>query len=218
MIDVTITACDRPDLLMQTLDSFFQFADLPLGKIYVHEDSGKRGVNDSVLEKYPHIVMLEAVPKNGQIRALDILAECVQTEYFFSLEEDWKFDRAGFMAASMDVLQSVPSISEVWLRYPNERNSHPAIGVRRKAQNGTQYQMLKTHYRQIWHGTSFGPTLRRKKDRDLIGPYSKLTTFNPKSPLDSEVAVGNAYLKHGFRAATLLTGYCKHIGSGRHCN
>jgi hypothetical protein len=216
-IDITITAMNRPDLLIQTLGSFLQFADLPLGNIYVHEDSGIEGVNDSVKKVFPEVIFIEPKERQGQIKAIDSLMNRVQTPYVACLEEDWLFDRTGFMALSLDILESVSNISEVWLRYPNERNNHPAHGIRRKTPKGTKYQMLATGYRKVWHGTSFGPTLRRLSDYQLIGPYSEITTFDPANPLKSEIEVGQAYFKKGFRAATLLTGYCRHIGQNRHC-
>ena len=220
MIDVTITACNRPDLLMQTLGSFLKYADLPLGKIYVHEDSGIEGVNDSVKTVFPEVVFIEPKEKKGQIISIDTLMSMVKTPYLISLEEDWLFDRTGFMKMSLDILESVSNISEVWLRYPNERNGHKCTGVRRKTPNGTQYQMLMTGYRRDWHGTSFGPTLRRLSDYKKVFPngYSGVTTFDPKNPLKSEIEVGKQYFKAGFRTATLLQRYCRHIDHNRHCN
>jgi hypothetical protein len=57
----------------------------------------------------------------------------------------------------------------------------------------------------------------RLSDYKLIGAYSEITTFDPANPLKSEIEVGQAYFKKGFRAATLLTGYCRHLGQNRHC-
>ena len=219
MIDVTITSCGRQDLLIRTLDSFLTYADLPLGTIYVHEDSGIEGINDPIKKVFPEIVFIEPLKKIGQIASLDSLFARVQTPYFMALEDDWQFDRTGFMQKSMDIMQENSHISEVWLRYPNERNNHPCIGIPKKTESGIKFQMLKTGFRGVWHGTSFGPSIRRLSDYKKLFPngYSGVTTFDPKNPLKSEIAVGQVYKKAGYRAATLLDGYCRHIGgNGRH--
>ena len=218
MIDVTITACNRPDLLLRTVRSFSKFADLPIGNIYVFEDSCLPGINDEVKKEFPQIIFIEPDKKAGQIKALDILISNVKTEYWMALEEDWEFDKTGFMSKSLDILQQNAHISEVWLRYPNERNGHPCIGIVKSTDKGTKYHMLKTGYRGVWHGTSFGPSLRRLSDYKKIFPKGMYQTihWSPSNPLQAEQLVGKHYLRHGFRAATLLEGYCVHIGEGRH--
>lgn len=218
MIDVTITSCGRQDLLKQTIESFLKFADLPISKIYVYEDSGKKGINDHLKVLFPQIEFIEPCPKVGQIKALDCLLSKVTTEYYFGLEDDWTTLSSGFMAQSLDILQSQPNISEVWLRLRNERNGHPVQPSVYRAKSGTKYQLVKTDYRGQWHGTSFGPTLRRLSNYKNLFPngYAGVTTFNIKEPWKSEIEVGQVYKKAGFKAATLMQGFVKHLGNGRH--
>lgn len=218
MIDVTVTACGRPDLLARTLDSFLSTFDLPIRKIFVFEDSGIEGINDEIKKLLPNVVFIEPGKRFGQIKALDELISRVETEYYMALEDDWLFDQPGYGKASLDVLTSVDRISEVWLRYPNERNGHPCLGVIQKAQNGTRYQYLKTHYRNVWHGTSFACSLRRLSDYKRIFPngYSDVCEFDPKNPLKSEQLIGREYMRAGMKAATLTTGHIRHLGLGRH--
>lgn len=220
MIDVTITSCGRQDLLIRTLDSFLTYADLPLGTIYVHEDSGIEGINDPIKKVFPEIVFIEPLKKIGQIASLDSLFARVQTPYFMALEDDWQFDRTGFMQKSLDIMQENSHISEVWLRYPNQRNNHPCIGIPKKTESGVKFQMLKTGFRGVWHGTSFGPSIRRLSDYQKLFPNGMYADvhWSPSNPLQAEQLVGKQYFKHGFRACTLLEGFCVHIGNGRHVN
>jgi len=219
MIDVTITSCGRQDLLIRTLDSFLTHADLPLGTIYIHEDSGIEGINDTIKKIFPEIVFLEPPARIGQIASLDALLARVQTPYYQALEDDWTFDKTGFMQMSLDILQEKEHISEVWLRYPKERNNHPCHGVAQKTASGTKYHILKTGFMGKWHGTSFAPSLRRLSDYQKLFPngFASEIPWNPKNPLESEILVGRKFFKSGYRAATLLDGYCRHIGgNGRH--
>jgi hypothetical protein len=218
MIDVTITSCGRQDLLKQTIESFLKFADLPISKIYVYEDSGIHGINDHLKILFPQIEFIEPCPKIGQIKALDLLLSKVSTEYYFTLEDDWKTLSSGFMGQSLDILKSNSKISEVWLRLRNERNGHPVHSLVQKTKSGTKYQIVKTDYRGEWHGTSFGPTLRRLSDYKNTFPngYAGVTEFNIKEPWKSEKEVGQVYKKAGFKAATLMQGFVKHLGANRH--
>ena len=112
MIDVTITSCGRQDLLKQTIESFLKFADLPINKIYVYEDSGKEGINNHLKVLFPQIEFIEPCPKVGQIKALDCLFSKVSTEYFYTIEDDWMTISTGFLSQSLDILKSN---SKIWL-------------------------------------------------------------------------------------------------------
>jgi hypothetical protein len=122
------------------------------------------------------------------------------------------------MGQSLDILKSNSKISEVWLRLRNERNGHPVHSLVQKTKSGTKYQIVKTDYRGEWHGTSFGPTLRRLSDYKNTFPngYAGVTEFNIKEPWKSEKEVGQVYKKAGFKAATLMQGFVKHLGANRH--
>lgn len=211
---VGVTSCGRFDLLGRTLESFQKHVGNTFDlTYYIHEDSGQQLPEPFRFEHYSH-------ERIGQIKAIDrifALALELGIPYVFLLEDDWEFDRPGFMEASMSVLQHEPTISQVWLRYPDDRNKHPVSGLF-TTPDRVKYQKLALNYRGVWHGTSFNPGLRRVSDWQKVGPYSSLTTFNPADPLKSEIAVGQAYKAAGFRAATLLTGYCRHIGQNRHVN
>lgn len=216
-IDSILTSCGRFDLLAKTLESFFQFADLPIDNFIIYDDSGKQ-IPESLKTQYPQIKFIEGVEKVGQIKAIDILYSYVKNEYIFFQEDDWSFFKTGFIGQSLDILEKEPKIIQVWIRSQNDRNGHPATGVPRMTPNRTRYQMMSSDYRGQWSGHSFNPGLRRLSDYKNFFPngYSGVTTFNIKEPWKSEMEVGQVYKKAGFKAATLMQGYVRHLGQNRH--
>ena len=217
-IDSILTSCGRFDLLARTLESFFQFADQPIDNFIVYDDSGSP-IPKSLIKKYPQIKFIEGTEKVGQIKAIDILYSHVKNEYVFFQEDDWSFHKSGFITQSMDILEANPKIMQVWIRAQNDRNGHPAVGIPRITANRTRYQMMSSEYRGQWSGASFNPGLRRLSDYKNTFPngYAGVTEFNIKEPWKSEIEVGQVYKKAGFKAATLMTGFVKHIGgNGRH--
>ena len=136
----------------------------------------------------------------------------------FFQEDDWSFYKTGFIAQSMDILEANPKIMQVWIRAQNDRNGHPVTGVPRITPKKTRYQIMSSEYRGQWGGHSFNPGLRRLSDYKNTFPngYAGVTEFNIKEPWKSEMEVGQVYKKAGFKAATLMQGYVKHLGNGRH--
>jgi GT2 family glycosyltransferase len=217
-IDSILTSCGRYDLLAKTLESFFEFADMPIDNFIVYDDSGKP-IPESLIKQYPQIKFIEGTEKVGQIKAIDIIYSYVKNEYIFFQEDDWQFYKTGFIEKSMDILENEPMIMQVWIRSQSDRNGHPVVGVPRMTPNRTRYQMMSSDYRGQWSGHSFNPGLRRLSDYKNLFPngYAGVTTFNIKEPWTSEMQVGQVYKKAGFKAATLMNGFVKHIGgNGRH--
>jgi hypothetical protein len=156
--------------------------------------------------------------KVGQIKAIDIMYAKVETPYIFHCEDDWMTTRTGFIQKSLAILEEKPMTCQVWIREPNDRNNHPAIGQVITLESGVKYQLMKTGFRGVWHGFSFNPGLRRLADYQKLFPKGMYADihWSPSNPLQAEQLVGKQYFRHGFRAATLLEGYCKHIGNNRH--
>lgn len=203
-----LTSCGRQDLLQITLESFFNFNTYPIKEFYIYEDSGIKGINDVLKGMYPEIKWIESCTRYGQIVALDTLWQAVTTPYAFTMEDDWEFYREGFIEASMAILEHNQYIMQVWLREKEDANKHPILW-------GKDYGVF-LNGAGLWAGTRFNPSLKRKSDYDLIGPFSKHTTFNKNAPQKSEAAISKVYHSLGFKAAILPVGYIKHIGSQRH--
>lgn len=205
-----LTSCGRQDLLEITLDTFFCYNTYPIKEFIIFEDSGIKGINDALKEKYPHIKWIEPAERMGQIFALDSLWQSVRTEYAFTMEDDWETYRSGFIEASMAILEAHPKIMQVWLREKEDTNQHPIIWP-----SNYDFGIMKSD-NGIWAGTCFNPSLKRKADYDLIKSYGKHTQFSRKTPWKAEAAISQLYHRLGFKAAILKQGYIRHIGWDRH--
>lgn len=204
-MDVCLTACGRPDLLEITLDSFFKFNTYPINNFFVYEDSGT-DCNKEVEKKYPFIHWINLGERKGQIIALDTLWSNVTTDYAFFLEEDWETLKSGFIEKSLEIMEENPDVLQVRGWY-EDYGRHPM-----RERNGVKYLMTEPN---LWSGTNFNPSVRRKKDYELIAPFSKHTDFNREKPWKSEAVISKRYHRLGFRAA-LIEGYLNHIGWDRH--
>jgi hypothetical protein len=209
-VTVILTSCGRQDLLERTIDSFLKFNTYPIDKWWIYEDSGVVGINDRLKEKYPFINWIEPPQRTGQIVALDTLWSKVETEYAFTLEDDWEFYRSGFIEDSMAILEANPTIGQVWIRERNDTNGHPIQWI-----EGQEWGIMKTNH-GLWTGLCFNPSLKRTADYTLIAPFNKWTQFNRKQPWKAESDIGRIYAARGFKAAILPKGYIRHLGEGRH--
>lgn len=224
-ITVCITSCGRWDLLETTIKSLVQFWDGPKPeKFLIYEDQNLTDrhktilhdlVSKSINGQWPFEIYTGKV---GQIKAIDIMYEQVTTPYIFHLEDDWEFTKTGFIQKSIAILEEKPMTCQVWIREPNDRNGHPAIGQVITLESGVKYQLMKTGFRGVWHGFSFNPGLRRLSDYQKLFPRAMYADihWSPSNPWQAEQLVGKQYFRHGFRAATLLEGFVRHIGNNRH--
>lgn len=226
-ITIALTSCARWDLLERTIKSLVQFWDGPKPeKLLIYEDQDLTDQYKTILyDLITNCLNGEwefeiYFGKVGQIAAVTILYSKVTTPYIFHQEDDFEYFKTGFVQRSLSILEEKPNIMQVWIRQPNDRNGHPAIGQVLTTEDGVKYQMMKTGFRGLWHGFSFNPGLRRLADYQRLYPNGMYADvhWSPSNPLQAEQLVGKQYFKHGFRAATLLEGFVRHIGNGRHVN
>jgi hypothetical protein len=215
LIDVILTSYARWDLLEKTLDSFFSINTYPINNFIIHEDYGYENYTKSDWEslerlknKYPKVIFYSPKERQGQINALDWLFSKVNTEYVLTLEDDWLCLKDGGIEGSIKLLEEHKKCSCVWLRGMEDKdvNYHPIIKKDGIFQFSTNY---------TWKGFSFGVGVKRLSDYNLIGSYSKHTTFNPKYPFISEKIIGELYFNLGYFASTLTYKYFEHIGDNR---
>ena len=221
-ITICLTSCARFDLLETTIKTLIEFWDGPSPEaFYINEDSGlpiPESIGSHIKSMWPNCDYKEFAGLKNQIAAIDRMYKEVKTPYIFHNECDWSFFKTGFIGQSLDILEKEPKIMQVWIRSQNDRNGHPATGVPRITPNRTRYQMMSSDYRGQWSGFALNPGLRRLSDYKNLFPngYAGVTTFNIKEPWKSEIEVGQVYKKAGFKAATLMQGFVKHLGNGRH--
>lgn len=212
-VTFVLTSCNRPKLLEITLKSFFKYNTYPLAKVIIIDDSGIKNCIDNCLKYIPENIESKIIynEKNlGHAKSIDIAYSFVNTEYIFHCEDDWEFYDSGFIEKSLKILESNPKILLVWLRkYFNFKiinNGHPIY----KKIYDNLYRILKKKYKKIYNGFSFNPGLRRKKDYNIIAPFSNIS--NSGEIVENKVQ--DIYEKYNYIYAITLNknGYVKHIG------
>lgn len=221
MSDVTVvlTACNRADLLEQTLDSFFQYNTYPLERFIIIDDGMNFGCNDFVKDKYEFpIEVIYNDPKLFQLRSIDAAYALVETPYIFHMEEDWEFLKPGFIEASKPVLEEDENILQVWLRGLDDGTLRHPYYPDVYEMNGNQ--MVLVQYTGTWNGFSFNPGLKRLSDwKALPNGYDGLQRYTPAEQsggvtLESDVSI--YYAQQGRIAMRFVESYVRHIGWGRH--
>jgi len=218
-ITVVMTSCNRHDLLARTLESFCahekegQVARIMLG------DDG-----DAVPGEFCRRFGAEYFrtgERVGQIKLIDRLYSMVDTPYIFHLEDDWLFDRSGFMEKSRALLEADPKTLLVWLRAWNDTFEHP-VGY---AAPDRSWGQMAFDFCGFWHGFTFTPSLRRLSDYRLLpgGGFQHLPrtifvkAYKPAAALRFEIEASIFYRNLGYRALILdEAGYVRHIGGERH--
>jgi hypothetical protein len=215
-VTVAVTACQRPDLLERTLDSFLRFNTYPIARFIVTEDSGVAGINDKLTAKYAAlpILWIEEPRQRGQIACIDDAYSRVETKYIFHCEDDWEFYDKGFIDKSRVILENCPGVMQVWLRAEFDTNGHPLEPDEYAAGNGSEtieFRRLAYGYKNngnTWYGFSFNPGLRRLADYKALGDYARYK---------NEIGVSYAYKARLFSAVILCgMGSVRHIGDDRH--
>lgn len=205
-VTVVITACNRPDLLKRTIESFLQYNTYPIAQWIIIEDSGILDVNDELVKTYPNFLWISATSRRGQIRSIDEAYSHVKTKYVFHLEDDWETYKDGAIAESIRIIEETPKVSAVMCR-----NHTPRV-----------YHMSDTPpYLNCWGGWgyySFNPGLRRMADYSEFFGSSFSSFGNAGSGLQTERKINDFYRERGYRMALTPDpeGYLRHIGEGRH--
>lgn len=220
-VTLVITACNRPGLLVHTLQGFVKWNTYPIKEAIIVEDSGRQGINDFAPFLCPFPVRLVYNEQNiGQTRSIDRAYSMVRTPYIYHCEEDWLHTRPGFIEQSLEVLKKDPKVFMVWLR---RDSPHPVEMVNRGGyyymSNNFSYPCHKRQKTIRWYGIAWNPGLRRTADCMLFHPYAeKVKPIEIPERDITEYDVNVAYGEAGFRGATLLDplAFVHHIGWGHH--
>jgi hypothetical protein len=115
-VTLFITACNRPDLLLETLQSFVKYNTYPIEEAIICEDSGKDNINDFVKDLLPFpCKLIYNIPHRGQMRSIENGVQYIKTPYVFHCEEDWEFYDYGFIEKSLEILKKDTKVTSVWL-------------------------------------------------------------------------------------------------------
>jgi hypothetical protein len=210
LVSVVLTSCGRIEELQRTIETFNQFNTFPIHEFIICEDSGNRSMHYEVKKLYPDYTLILHKHNVGLVANIDSGYENVKTPFVFHCEDDWEFNRSGFIEKSLEILLLYPKIMQVWLRALNDTNGHPVEETFYKAGNTDFLLMGLNAGGGGWHGFSWNPGLRRISDYELIAPFNNIAP-NLKAG-EREMIIGLEFHRLGFRAATLTEGYCFHIG------
>jgi hypothetical protein len=222
-VTVVITSCNRQDLLEATLDSFLRCNTFPIRQFIVIED-GDGANNQRLIEKYRDLpfTWLATADRVGQVAAIDIAYSEISTDFIFHCEDDWEFTSPGFIEKSLCILKHDDQILQVWLRALTDTNRQPVFDHMFEVE-GVHYKVLRHHHDAgefgTWHGFSWNPALRRRREYDLLGSFTSLDPNGLKQTWEVESAASEFYQKRAFFAAILADnngmGYVRHLGGGR---
>lgn len=201
-IDVVCTACNRPELLLNTLESLnFYYRIEDFHSVTVHEDF-PGCENLPTKRRFPTVRFIESKYRKGHMRSLDRLYQEVVTDFFFHIEEDWEFYDGGFIEQSIALMVMYPDCMTAWLRAHKDTNGHPF------SHNGRFLQMSTEH--DHWAGFTLNPGLRRDAHYDFCFEEKAY----PNRGAMAEVAIGQHMKSKGLVAAILDSsrGFVRHTG------
>lgn len=205
-VSVVLTACNRPDLLERTLETFMKFNTYPIDSWIISEDGGDPSVNKTLMDKYPHFTWIHG--KRGQIKSIDEAYSLVKTPYILHWEEDWETYEGGFIEESLKILESTPTVSAVMIRKYGDgayipSNTPPFLNCI-----------------DGWGYYSFNPGLRRTSDIREWFPngFSEFAKFDSEIAHSAEIIINNFVKSKGYRLALTpkWEGFISHIGWDRH--
>lgn len=199
-VTVTITSCDRRDLLAATLASLREHHTL--GALLISEDSGSHDMLGWLAANVPEATVLPG-NRTGIMASIDRLHRAAGTPYIFHLEDDWVFDGPVDFEATKRALEADATISVVCVRAWDElkrkhRDRSTALG------QGLRVMDPASH--PEWYGYTSNPGLMRK---------SFWARYQPVSRYRHDELSGLAK-RDGFRVAYSEPGLARHIGDGRH--
>jgi hypothetical protein len=220
-VTVVLTSCDRADLLLQTLNSFFEFNTCPIAGFVLVEDGP---MTLDVVKSYSFPCehrLISTGERVGQIAAIDYAYSHVSSEYIFHLEDDWQFYAPGFIEKSLQLLKTLPLCLQVYIRALNDTNGHP-VQWRTRHTAGIAWRRMRYGYKAFggeWNGFSFNPGLRRLADYVAVGGYGVHKLNAPHLHAGTEIVLSRLYRRKEMFAAILADrggkGYVRHIGWDR---
>jgi hypothetical protein len=195
-MEALITACARPDLLCQTIESFQRNLNRKVF-ITIHEDG---------------------LSKIGQHTSIEMFIDNRDNKYYIHLEEDWQFENSyDWIRASLRIMQADPTIVKVLCRsdspHPCTFDRRISISGKKGRPEGAQQEEMvgwgiidpwESTDGILWHGFSWNPGVTRMDILRQFMPFAKW-----------EQDVAREIFDAGYKVAMLESGVCRHAGEGR---
>jgi GT2 family glycosyltransferase len=152
MITAIFTSCGRFDLLEKTMSSFFKYADMPIERIIVIDNSTLPQTEEAMKQIAVNLKTpfdLIANEENiGQVLSIDTAYSFVDTEYIFHCEDDWEFFDENFLSLSKGLLEERSDIVNVNLRvrFDGEKGSMHPVSDLMTTPSGIKYHEYLLDY------------------------------------------------------------------------
>lgn len=216
-VTAVVTSCARHDLLRRTLESFFATGGGAVERMIVVED-GAQDADDALKEAFAAwpIEWINTGGRVGQIRAIDLAYSLVRTPYIFHMEDDWEFLRPGCVLKSIEILRAEPLCLEVLVKGRPPTGSHGPTDEDRMS-GGIPWRPMIKDRKNVWHGFSFNPGLRRLREYRLIGSsYANVAEGARGKAGLAEAQLSELYASVGYFAANLWeedgAPFVRHLG------
>ena len=216
-VTLFLTACNRPQLLKITLNSFLKYNTYPIKEAIIMEDSGLKGINDFAIKLLPFPCKIIYNEKRlGQMKSIENGSKFIKTDYVFHCEEDWEFYNSGFIEESFKILDKDINVCCVFLRGHEENRIRSGINIDYTDKGGYYYLKQKKFPEKKEGGgpracgiLTFNPGLRKKEISLAKIPYNNT---------EDEGTLGYYFGQKGmFGAVTKKReGYVRHIGWNSH--
>ena len=210
-ITLFITACNRPDLLKITIETFQKYNTYPIKEAIIIEDSGLQGIIDIAKDilNFP-TTLLYNERQMGQMPSIERGVKLIKTPYVFHCEEDWEFYDYGFIEKSLEILEKDPLVVTVFLRSFEEYCNRYGFSLNATKKDGYYYVQQLDQPGKEWAGTlTFNPGLRTIEIAKAYMPYTGW---------QDEGTIALQFLRRGLHGAATdnANGYVRHIGWERH--
>lgn len=208
-ITLTITTFKRTKLLFRTLHSFFNTClDLDLIERYLMIDDGTSEEDLKKIKNTFPCFEIHKNPNKGQASSINRIIDMTQTDWFFHIEDDWLFlKRDNYIRKLFDIAHTNLYINNITLRsWKGDVVSH----------NRGEYILHRFDFPNPdinedsnWFGLTFNPSL------NYLPIMKRLGRYNEKHPIHNrewDKLQAYRYWKWGFRRASIIGNYIKHIG------
>jgi hypothetical protein len=204
---VIVTSCDRHDLLLTTLRTFFaSVGELLPFKVFIVEDSNKTltlpdfGCPIEVIQHGQNKGL-----RNALITGYEVITKTRANDFLLHLEDDWLFDtsRKEWLLQAFEQFKSYPDAGILQLR-KQEDNPHKA------EPNGLIPIWVDPWGHTKWFGYTNNPHLMTMKlAKDL------LAVLKSYESITHENQYGNKLYDLGYRFYQMQEGICIHNGYNR---
>jgi hypothetical protein len=224
-ITLVVTACNRPDMLLHTLKTFFEMnPDCGIVRALITEDGGKQydysEIFDLVNKYVPDNKFFFNETNIGQIASIDQMYAEVNTPWIFHLEDDLEFYKPNFVKDSMTIFDNYDRLiggplftvggfkttteRQMWVRPSRLESGDPMVigGIECKLMRNSEF----LNGRLNMGGFALTHGLRQTAFCRMFGPYSRI----PSELKTQEWDIGVRYRNAGFRSIIPLgDGYCQ---------